>query len=304
MKKIKYLFLILGLITSTNSKIFAHDFLTSTGSLAGNNTEILLNKIHADYDIPDVSASVTKLPWRNNKCFLNSKEKYNTPILISAYCAVLINPLPGEGYNVGLASNNIKGIVLKPSALFSQNSAIGPYTKSRGYKDGASYSDGHIIMTEGGGVCKIATTLYNLAVLANLKIVERHNHSMPINYVPYGQDATVSYGIKDFKFENSTDGNILIWSQMIDNRLYMAFYGNEKPPEISWSHETTDIVQPPTRYIKNKNLKKGEMKTILKGLNGARVKSHITIAYPDGRLIYKNMGISNYTPLPKLIEIN
>ena len=37
---------------------------------------------------------------------------------------------------------------------------------------------------------------YNVAVLSNLKIIERHNHSMPVPYVPYGQDATVAYGSK------------------------------------------------------------------------------------------------------------
>ena len=159
-------------------------------------------------------------------------------------------------------------------------------------------------MTEGGGVCKIATTLYNLAVLSNLEIVERHNHSMPINYVPYGQDATVAYGVKDLRFKNTTDGNILIWSEMIGNKLYIAFYGNSHTPEVVWNHEKNNIVAPSTKYIKNEDLKEGERKVVLKGMPGALVKSTVKIIYSDDHYTIKNMGVSKYSPLPRLIQVN
>lgn len=266
--------------------------------------EYLINKRDERYDIPEISGEVYNMPWRNDKDFLKAKEKYNTHTLIAGFCAVLKNPLPGEEYNVSLASKKIKGQIVKPSKQFSQNLSIGPYTKLRGFKEGASYIGGNIIMTEGGGVCKIATTLYNLSVLSNLEIIERHNHSMPVNYVPYGQDATVAYGVKDFIFKNTTDSPILIWSEMIGNRLYMGFYGNEKPPTVTWNHEIKDIKEPSIKYIKNESLKPGETKVVLEGMNGAMVKSSIIITYRDGHYVIKNMGNSYYLPLPRVIEIN
>ena len=279
--------------------------MISTGIYAeNNNLEILLNNVYDNYDIPETSGPIDNFPWRNDPAFLKAKEKYDTPILIAGFCAILNNPLPGEEYNVKLASEKIKGYVIKPSKVYSQNSSIGPYTKSEGFKDGASYIGGKIIMTEGGGVCKIATTLYNLAVLSNLEIIERHNHSMPINYVPYGQDATVAYGIKDFRFKNDSESNILIWSQMIDNRLYMAFYGKSNSPKVVWNHEITNITKPSVKYIKNDSLKPGEMVTTLNGMDGATVKSTVTITQKDGSFAIKNMGISYYSPLPQVIEIN
>jgi len=266
--------------------------------------KIILNSRDDRYDIPEVSGQVFNMPWRNDEDFLKAKEKYDTHTLIAGFCAVLNDPLPGEQYNVYLASKKIKGYVIKPSKVFSQNASIGPYTKLRGFKEGASYIGDKIVMTEGGGVCKIATTLYNLAVLSNLEIIERHNHSMPVNYVPYGQDATVSYGVKDLKFKNTTDGPILIWSEMIGNRLYMGFYGKEKAPKVIWNHEISDLVEPSIRYIKNENLEPGESRTVIKGMKGATVKSTVTIFFRDGHYIIKNMGISYYSPLPTIIEIN
>ena len=290
--------------------VFSLVFLVSTTSYATDNTtfnqnlQVLMNNVYDRYDIPEISGEVSNLPWRNDVDFLKAKEKYATNTLMAGFCAVLKNPLPGEGYNVSFASKKLKGSIIEPSKVFSQNSTIGPYTKSKGYKEGASYTGGNIVMTEGGGVCKIATTLYNLAVLSNLEIIERYNHSMPINYVPYGQDATVAYGIKDFRFKNTTGDTILIWSQMIENRLYIGFYGNQKPPKVVWNHETKDITAPPIKYIKNIKLNPGETKVILNGLDGATVKSTVTITQEDGSFAIKNMGISYYSPLPRIIEMN
>ena len=295
MKKNKFCIFILSIIILFPQNIFAIKKIESN---------ILLNETIENYDIPEVSGEVDNLPWRNDEDFLKAKEKYDTPILMAGFCAVLKNPLPGEEYNVSLAAKGIKGKVIKPSNIFSQNNSIGPYTEKRGFREGASYIGDKIIMTEGGGVCKIATTLYNLVALSNLEIVERHNHSMPINYVPYGQDATVSFGVKDFRFKNTTDGNILVWSQLIENRLYMAFYGIQKPPRVTWNHEIRDIIEPSIKYVKNESLKKGEMKTVIEGLKGANVKSSITIEWEDGTVEMKNMGIRRYLPLPKLIEAN
>ena len=308
MKKFKYILLSTSLVVIFSVKTQAvnidNQYNTVNVPIGNKKIQFIINKRDNNYDNPEISGEVNNMPWKNDRDFLKAKEKNNTPILLAGFCAVLKNPLPGEEYNVSLACKKIKGQVIKPDKIFSQNLAIGPYTKLRGFKEGASYIGDNIIMTEGGGVCKIATTLYNLAVLSNLEIIERHNHSMPVNYVPYGQDATVAYGVKDFRFQNTTESPILIWSEMIGNRLYMGFYGTEKPPKITWNHEMKNITKPSIKYIKNQKLDPGQMKTVLEGMDGATVKSSIIITYSDGHYIIKNMGTSYYLPLAKVIEIN
>lgn len=285
--------------------ICCFSILVSLGTISyASELEIISSNVNKDYDIPEISGIVTNMPWKNDEDFLDAKEEFKTPILMAGFCAVLKNPLPGEEHNVALAAKSVNGEVIKPSKVFSQNQRIGPYTELRGYKKGSSYIGGNIIMTEGGGVCKIATTLYNLSVLSDLEIIERNYHSMPINYVPYGQDATVAYGFKDFSFKNTTNGNILIWSRLIGNRLYMGFYGSEYSPTVIWNHELSDIVKPSVKYVKNTNLAIGEMKTKIIGMDGAKVESTVTVSYKDGTVAIKKMNLSNYLPLPELIEIN
>ncbi|MDI9476738.1 MAG: VanW family protein [Natronincolaceae bacterium] len=256
-----------------------------------------------EFGFPDKSGPVTSLPWENDLKFIEAQKKNETDVLLAAYVTVLRDPLPGEEYNVHLAASSLAGTVVQPGHIFSQNSSIGPYVESRGYKKGPTYVGSRVTTTTGGGVCKIASTLYNVSILSNIAIVERHSHGMPVPYVPYGQDATVAYGVKDFKFKNNKDFPILIWAKGVENNLYIAFYGREKPPKIKWQHKVLATTKAPREYRINPDLEEGVEKVIIKGMDGARVDSCVIIEHPDGTTEKKNLGISYYRPMPYLIEV-
>lgn len=249
------------------------------------------------------SEIVTSVPWEGERNFLESKQKYGTPELLAAYCSILNDPLPGEEENVSVGASLLCGTVVAPNKVFSQNKAIGPYSEERGYRKGPTYAGSHIMNTVGGGVCKIASTLYNVAVMSNLSIVERHAHRMPVSYVPYGQDATVFYGSKDFKFKNNTSFPLLIWCESLGSKLYIGFYGAQKPPKIEWHHDILSIKRTETIYKKSSALKKGDQKVVVIGMDGAVMYSWITIEKADGTVTNKKLGRSAYLPLPTVYEV-
>lgn len=248
------------------------------------------------------SGPVRSLPWDEEEGFIKARTNADTPVLMGAYRTVLRDPLPGEEYNVHLAASMLKGMVLMPGESFSQNGRIGPYTEQRGFRKGPTYIGTTLTTTIGGGVCKIASTLYNVTVLSNLEVVERHCHSMPVPYVPYGQDATVAYGARDYKFRNNTDHPILIWAQGIDNVLYIAFYGKSAPPKIEWQHEISGVQKAPVVYRKSGDMPAGTEKMVLEGMDGATVKSWILITSADGKTDKKQMRSSYYMPMPSIVE--
>lgn len=248
------------------------------------------------------SGPVSEVPWENDLAFLSASEKYHAPVLMAAYKTVMIDPKPGEKANVHLAAQMLAGNVVMPGQVFSQNACLGPYVKEKGYKKGPSLSGDNLIETYGGGVCKIASTLYNAAVLSNLAVIERHCHSKPVPYVPYGQDATVSYGMFDFKFKNNTDFPVLIWAKAVHNVLFIAFYGSEEPPAVEWRHEFLRIFKAPNLYKNNSNLKEGAKKMAEEGMDGAIVESHIIIRYKDKKCETKRMGKSYYDAYPYIYE--
>ncbi|HHX75465.1 MAG TPA: hypothetical protein GX699_11235 [Firmicutes bacterium] len=113
----------------------------------------------------------------------------------------------GRTDNLYVSAKYMNGYVLAPGDVFSFNKVTGPRTFERGYSMAPVVGG----MGIGGGVCQVATTVYNAAMLAGMEIVERHPHSIRVGYVPPGRDATVTDYI-DFKFRNSTEKFIQIRS--------------------------------------------------------------------------------------------
>lgn len=244
------------------------------------------------------------LPWEFEDRFLTTIGNYKNIKLMAAYKATLVDPLPGEGDNIELAANKLAGQIIRPGKIFSQNAILGPYTREKGYRSGPTYIGAKVTTTIGGGVCKIASLLYNLATFSDLQILQRYPHSMTVPYVPPGQDATVYYGVKDIVFKNNTNNIIIIWAQRVDNTLYMAFYGFYTPPKVTWQHEIIKKIPTYTIYKRNTKLKRGEQKLVLEGHPGIIVNSSVSVQYSDGSTKLLKRGRSFYSPCPNIIERN
>ncbi len=128
----------------------------------------------------------------------------------------------GRTDNLYTAAKYMDGTVLAPGDVFSFNKATGPRTFERGYSMAPVVGGVGI----GGGVCQVATTLYNVALRAGLEIIERHRHSVPVGYVPAGRDATVTNYI-DLKFRNSTDGFLKIRSGAGGGHVWVQLWGQQ-----------------------------------------------------------------------------
>ncbi|MBQ8909791.1 MAG: VanW family protein [Oscillospiraceae bacterium] len=96
--------------------------------------------------------------------------------------------------NIELASAAINGYILYPGDVFSYNGVVGERTPEKGYKPGATYVNGETVMTYGGGICQVSTTLYYCTVVADLEVVERECHLYASSYTPLSTDATVYWG--------------------------------------------------------------------------------------------------------------
>ena len=54
----------------------------------------------------------------------------------------------------------------------------------------------------GGGICQVSSTLYAAMVSAGLPATERHPHSLSVDYIPSGLDATIFGNTLDLRFTN------------------------------------------------------------------------------------------------------
>ncbi len=123
----------------------------------------------------------------------------------------IFDNLANRNQNLALAIQAIDGKTLSPGEEFSFNQTVGPRTKEKGYLEAIGYDEhGDKVPTVGGGVCQISSTLYMAAKNGGFPVIERHSHSHSVPYADSNNDATVSYGGYDFKFQNHLDMPVII----------------------------------------------------------------------------------------------
>lgn len=155
--------------------------------------------------------------------------------------------------NVANGCALINGITLYPGEEFSTLEAITPFTKENGYYPAASYSNGRVVDSLGGGICQVSTTLYNAVLLAELEVTERHNHSMIVAYVDPSADAAIAESAdKDFCFVNNTDYPIYIEGITKNKKITINIYGVEtrsSDREVEYVSEVLQRISPSADVI-------------------------------------------------------
>lgn len=123
--------------------------------------------------------------------------------------------------NMSTACRAIGGILLEPGQIFSLERVVGEPLADRGYLPGPVILNGQLRSSTGGGLCQISTTLFNAALLANLDILEKHNHSADIwgeqRMVDLGKDATYAYLRKDLIFRNPFKSAVKLQIEILDD---------------------------------------------------------------------------------------
>ena len=146
--------------------------------------------------------------------------------LIASYTTDASTSSSARIHNIRLALETINGTCLEPGEVFSFNGVVGERTEETGYRPAPAYSRMQTVMEYGGGICQVSSTLYAAVAQTGLEIVERHSHSLNVNYIPRGMDATVDWGNKDFKFANNTDEPIYIVGYVDGfEQVYIGLYG-------------------------------------------------------------------------------
>ena len=130
--------------------------------------------------------------------------------------------------NIRLAIEKINEMTIDKGAEFSFNGAVGERSEKRGFKEAPVIKEGKQDTGVGGGVCQVSSTLYMAAKNAGLWIKERHSHTKPVPYADKNNDATVVYGVKDFRFVNTSEYPITLYLWLDDDVLYAKIVSNEK----------------------------------------------------------------------------
>lgn len=206
--------------------------------------------------------------------------------------------------NLEVAVNKINGIVLDPGEVFSFNRVVGERTAKSGFKEAIIYADGELDYGLGGGICQISSNLYYSVLKANLEIVERKNHSMTVNYLPIGCDATVSYGSVDFQFKNSRAYPIKIIATINSGVVTVSICGvkEENEYDVDIIVETTQKDDFETVYEYTSSVPEGSEVIKQSGKYGYKCSTY-RVLYQNGRLVSKDLiSTDTYKPQKQIIQ--
>ncbi len=175
----------------------------------------------------------------------------NTPLgtleLIDRGSTSFAGSVPEKKANIKLAAQRLNGVVVKPQGTFSFNDEVGPTTLDAGFQWGfgiTSSSDGpRTVPSVAGGICQVATTLFQPVFWAGYPLEERYAHGYWIpGYTSrgvVGLDVTVDADAGlDFQWSNPTDDYLLIQSNVVGDEVRFALYGR-KP---TWTVSVTPAV--------------------------------------------------------------
>lgn len=297
-----------------NASLNENRIITSQTGIVIDRAQLIedIEKVIIDSAFPDSTSNIPLPVQYLDPEYSTQQALYE--IGISETLAKFETPLSGKEkntlFNIEKAASAIDGIIIHPQEVFSFNKIVGAAEKDDGYLESTIIANGQFVKGYGGGVCQVSTTLYNAALLANLQIVERYNHSVygqPTSYVPVGQDAAVFYGFKDLRFKNSINQLIVILSEIKPDKLIVTICGEkllEKEIKIitqdlkTYDYEVVEIKR--EDLVNNDNISDN---TLQEGIQGYEVKTYrITIDSNGEEMEF--ISQDRYTSVPGKILVD
>lgn len=205
--------------------------------------------------------------------------------------------------NLRLGVEALDGTLVPPGGTFSLNQAIGERTAARGFRlapviIGNKYSE-----EIGGGTSQVATTVFNAAWEAGVKITERNPHALYISRYPLGRDATVYWPSLDLRFVNDTKRWILVRGFAESDGIRVTLYGGEKRRVVS-SPGTQTITGPiPVKRVKDRALAKGTTAVDQEGEPPSTTSVTRTIYGEDGKLMRTETWNTTYQAEPRIVRV-
>lgn len=236
----------------------------------------------------------------------NEEELAQVTDLLGSFSTDFSTSGAGRAKNVTNGCSKINGTILYPGDSFDMAKTVSPFTQENGYELAGAYQNGTTVESFGGGICQVATTLYNAVIRAELEITMRFNHSMLVSYVQPSMDAAIAGDYKDLRFKNNLDAPVYIEGYCSGGVIYFNVYGKETRPanrELSFESETVSTTDPETKFNLDSSLAIGYWSVDQSAHTGC-VAQLWKIVKVDGEQQSRDLfNKSNYQASPKIITI-
>jgi vancomycin resistance protein YoaR len=205
--------------------------------------------------------------------------------------------------NLRLGVTLLDDTLVAPGGTFSLNAAIGERTLERGFRPAPVIIGTEYAEEVGGGTSQVATTAFNAAWEAGLRITERNPHSLYISRYQLGRDATVYWPSLDFRFVNDTKAWVLVKGFAEWDGIRISIYGGESRRVVS-SPGTMEVTgKVPVERVEDASLPQGERVVESVGAAPRRTSVTRTVYAADGTLLREETWTTSYKAEPRVVLV-
>lgn len=234
---------------------------------------------------------------------LDEALEYGIVTIVSEYTTEYTEGAEARNHNIHLAAKLLDGSITQGGGIWSFNNIVGgECDEEKGFQAAGAIVNNETIDAIGGGICQVATTVFNAAYQAGYEIVERNNHSLYIASYPAGRDATISWPDLDLQFKNETASDILLEMSYTDSTVTATIYGID--PGYTVSTETGELLpgqKSKTRYEYDPELGAGGEYTKSYGSDGQEITVMRLVYDSDGNKVHEDTFHSNYDATDTII---
>jgi vancomycin resistance protein YoaR len=205
--------------------------------------------------------------------------------------------------NLQLAIELLDGARIAAGDTWSFNEFVGPRTAERGFRSAPVIMDGKYEEGIGGGVSQVATTVFNAAWEAGIKIGERHAHALYISRYPDGRDATVNYPDVDLKLVNDTPRWIVIKASYDESGILIRLLGagsDRRVESVAGKLKVTG--QPRIEREPDPKMYVGDKVVEFAGQPSREIRVE-RIIYQDGKVLRRESWYTHYRYEAKIVRV-
>lgn len=205
--------------------------------------------------------------------------------------------------NIHTAADLLSGSIAKANGgSWSFNDIAGEATPDKDYQAAGAIVGGEYSDAVGGGICQVATTVFNSVYLAGYPIEKRYNHTLYIESYPKGRDAAIAYPDLDLVWKNDTSSDVLVMMSYTSTSVTATLWGVDPQYQVSTEYGEWKKGEPySTTYKTDDTLASGKEYVKTTGVDGSSITIVRTVKDHEGKILHEDSFTSTYAPKNKVV---
>lgn len=221
---------------------------------------------------------------------------YGIITVVSSYTTEYTADADARNHNIHLAADLLDNSIIKANGgQWSFNGTAGECNADKGFEGAGVIIDGETVDEIGGGICQVATTVFNAVYEGGFDVITRHNHSLYIASYPDGRDAAISWPDLDLVWDNDSSSDLLMRTSHTDTTVTVELLGVSDGRTVTTQ---TGTWKEGEKYSKetqtDSSLAKGYSYVKQTGSDGKSITVVRTVKSAKGKVLHKDTFSSVY----------